>query len=108
MTLFSCSSKLSQDEMVSLLNMHLNVEIPSDFEVLENGISTAIGDHIITFKLKFNPEVFNMVLFDSKKKNYYEVFNSVYQFSKSMDDNETINILFDTLKYEVKYTYAEL
>jgi hypothetical protein len=107
MTLFSCSSKLSQDEMASLLKIHLNVEIPADFEVLENEISIAIGDRIITYKVKFDPEVFNMVLFDSRKKNNYEVINSVYQFPKSIDDNETIYILFDTLKYEVKYTSAE-
>jgi hypothetical protein len=106
--IIGCTQSLSKNDIRDSLKKSLNVEIPSNFKINENFNEPAIGDFVIHYSINLFPKDFETLLDSARQKNKYEKINSIYQFSIPIKENEQIHILFDTLKFEVRYTHAEI
>lgn len=86
----------------------LGVQLPPDFEVVQDEWSVAPGDMVVTYEVTFSPEAFARLERRLDLGAPWVRLAQGYQRIDSLDTNESVTLFLNPEERSLRYQYAEV
>ena len=85
--LVGCAKPKEHGELQVMLNQALETEISEEFAILDFSTSSAPGDYVETYRLKFSPVAFSSIEFAARESESWEKLpnGKVFQLVKKFE-----------------------
>jgi hypothetical protein len=98
---------VTHEEVEKDIENVLKIDIPSDFEIIEENVSTPIGDYSVTYIIKYKIESFNKLLKKINLSSWKDLGNNYFSYEVHNEDQSTEDIFLRLNEHEVKYFYYQ-